>query len=126
MTKTDRLSSISPTHYPSTRKPQSQKVSGDNNFADTLTQAQGVKFSHHAKNRLQKRQIQLSDDGLSRLADAVDKVERKGGRESLVLMDGLAFIVNVQDRMVVTALDSNNRGEGVFTQIDSVVLADQD
>jgi hypothetical protein len=26
--------------------------------------------------------------------------------------------------MVITALDKNQRGEGVFTQIDSVVFAD--
>jgi len=51
-------------------------------------------------------------------------VEKRGGKESLVLMDDLAFIVNVRQRLVVTALDARERGEGVFTQIDSVVLAD--
>ena len=40
------------------------------------------------------------------------------------MVDDMAFIVNVRDRLVVTALDSKNRGEGVFTQIDSVVFAD--
>ena len=39
-------------------------------------------------------------------------------------MDDLAFIVNVKNRLVVTAMDTNKRGEGVFTQIDSVVFAD--
>jgi hypothetical protein len=39
-------------------------------------------------------------------------------------MDDLAFIVNIKDRLVVTAMDTNNRGEGVFTKIDSVVFAD--
>jgi flagellar operon protein len=93
-------------------------------FASTLEQAQDLKFSTHAQKRLEKRDIALTDDGLSRLAQAVDKVEKRGGRESLVLMDGLAFIVNVQQRLVVTAIDAESRREGVFTQIDSVVLAD--
>jgi len=39
-------------------------------------------------------------------------------------MDDIAFIVNVKSRMVITAMDATKRGEGVFTQIDSVVLAD--
>jgi len=56
---------------------------------------------------------------------AVDKADKRGARESLVLMDEMAFIVNVKDRIVVTAMDANQRGEGVFTQIDSVVLADK-
>jgi hypothetical protein len=41
-----------------------------------------------------------------------------------VLVDDMTFIVNVKQRLVVTALDANSRGEGVFTQIDSVVFAD--
>jgi len=41
-----------------------------------------------------------------------------------VLMDDLAFIVNVRDRLVVTAVDLEKRGQGVFTQIDSVVIAE--
>jgi flagellar operon protein len=73
---------------------------------------------------MQVREINLSDDGISRLANAVEKAEKRGGKESLVMVDDLAFIVNVRDRMVVTALDPGSRGEGVFTKIDSVVFAD--
>jgi len=93
-------------------------------FAQTLAEAQNIKFSNHAQKRLQTRNISLTDEGLTRLNNAVTKAERKGGQESLVLMDDLAFIVNVKNRLVVTALDTNNRGEGVFTKIDSVVFAD--
>lgn len=105
-----------------------QKTPQQNSFVDALaqkTQEQAIRFSNHAQKRLQSRAIQLSDDGLARLAQAVEKVDKRGGKESLVLMDDLAFIVNVKQRLVVTALDSNERGEGVFTQIDSVVLADK-
>jgi len=114
---------------PSTRNDQS-RVEGQS-FAETLAQkisqpeTQALKFSNHAQKRLETRDITLSDDGLARLAMAVDKAEKRGGRESLGLMDEMAFIVNVKDRIVVTAMDTNQRGEGVFTQIDSVVLADK-
>ncbi len=94
-------------------------------FADVLTKAQPLSFTKHAQNRLENRQIKLSDEGLARLAEAVDKAEKRGGQESLILMDDMAFIVNVKSRMVITAMDATKRGEGVFTQIDSVVLANE-
>ncbi|MCX6079931.1 MAG: hypothetical protein NTW32_10395 [Chloroflexi bacterium] len=93
-------------------------------FIETLQNVQNVKFSNHAQKRLQSRDINLNSDNVSRLSDAIDKAEKRGGKSSLVMVDDLAFIVNIKDRMVVTALDANQRGEGVFTQIDSVVFAD--
>ena len=72
----------------------------------------------------ESRQINLTADSVNRLSEAVDRVEKRGGQSSLVLMDDLAFLVNVPKRLVVTAVDANSRGEGVFTQIDSVVLAE--
>lgn len=104
---------------------------GAPDFAETVARAiagqvggEDLRFSNHAQKRLQSREISLSDDGLARLADAVGKAEKRGGRESLILMDDMAFIVNVRQRLVVTALDARKAGEGVFTQIDSVVLAE--
>jgi flagellar operon protein len=93
-------------------------------FNDILAQTQKLRFSNHAQKRLDSRQITLSSDGLNRLESAVDKAEKRGGRESLVMVDDMAFIVNVKDRLVVTAIDAQSRGDGVFTQIDSVVFAD--
>ena len=93
-------------------------------FIETLENVQGVRFSNHALKRLQTRDINLNSENVNRLSDAIDKAEKRGGKSSLVMVDDLAFIVNVNNRTVVTALDTNQRGEGVFTQIDSVVFAD--
>jgi flagellar operon protein len=93
-------------------------------FIETLEHVQGVRFSNHALKRLQTREINLNSENVSRLSDAIDKAEKRGGKSSLVMVDDLAFIVNIHNRTVVTALDANQRGEGVFTQIDSVVFAD--
>ena len=102
---------------------QVQSQPGGINFTQALNEAQGLHFSNHAQKRLEKRDIQLSDESVSRLADAVDKVEKRGGKSSLILMDDLAFIVNVHDRVIVTALNTKEQGEGVYSQIDSVVFA---
>jgi flagellar operon protein len=93
-------------------------------FLETLENVQRVHFSNHAQSRMQSREINLNSDNVNRLSDAIDKAEKRGGKSSLVMVDDLAFIVNVQSRTVVTALDKNQRGEGVFTQIDSVVFAE--
>jgi flagellar operon protein len=103
---------------------QSGKTQGGQSFSEVLSQVQEVQFSNHAQKRLESRQISLTPDSVSRLSDAVDRAEKRGGQSSLVLMDDLAFLVNVPRRLVVTAVDANSRGEGVFTQIDSVVLAE--
>ncbi len=110
---------------------QKAQQSGSDSFAEKLAQqslqaqqSQGLTFSKHAQNRLENRQINLTDEGIARLEAAVNKAEKRGGQESLILMDDMAFIVNVKNRMVVTAMDATKRGEGVFTNIDSVVLAD--
>lgn len=103
---------------------QSSPDAAPGTFARLLDQAEQLRFSNHAMKRLESRQIDLSDDGLQRLVQAVDKASQRGGQESLVLMENLAFIVNVRDRVVVTAVDMNKNGEGVFTQIDTVVVAD--
>jgi flagellar operon protein len=92
------------------------------NFAETLSQMEKLKFSNHAQKRLESRDINLNEQDMTRLSNAVEKAQAKGSRESLILMDELAFIVNVPQRTVVTTL--NRMGSGVFTQIDSVVFAD--
>jgi flagellar operon protein len=81
-----------------------------------------VKFSHHAQTRLESRNITLSDSDLKQLADAVDRAGQKGSQDSLVLMKNVAFIVNVKNRTVVTAVDGDNLNDNVFTNIDSAVL----
>ena len=82
-----------------------------------------VKFSSHALKRLESRNIQLSETELGRIQDAVYKAESKGSKDSLIMMDKTAFIINIPNKTVVTAIDVANSNENVFTNIDSVVFA---
>jgi len=81
-----------------------------------------VKFSSHAAKRLEARNIQLSDAELTKLQNAVEKAEQKGARDSLVMMDKTAFIVNIPNKTVVTAMQVDEGGDNIFTNIDSVVF----
>ncbi len=82
-----------------------------------------VRFSNHAEARLRAREIELSQSQRQRLDQAVEAAERKGARESLVLVDDLALVVSIRERTVVTALGASDRKPVVFTHIDSAVVA---
>lgn len=82
---------------------------------------QEVKFSKHANARLENRNIELSEDQLERLNQGVGQARTKQIQESLVMMDNLAFIVNVKNNTVVTAMEQGESGQ-VFTNIDGAVI----
>lgn len=108
--------------------PSSTKSTGgpSTNFEDLLQAQLGrppaVRLSAHAQRRLQTRNIAFGSEEAIRLEQAVEKAANKGSRESLILMDDLALVVNIKNRVVVTAVDAESRKENVFTNIDSVVL----
>ena len=81
-----------------------------------------LKFSKHALERLEDRNIQLSSEQLERLNDGAGKAGRKGIKDSLVIVDELAFIVNIPNQTVVTAMDSTETNENVFTNINGAVI----
>jgi flagellar operon protein len=88
----------------------------------SLDNQPGVKFSAHAVDRLHERNIALSNDDISRLNNAVSLAEGKGSRESLVLMNDLAFVVSVKNKTVVTAMANSQLKDNVITNIDSTVI----
>jgi flagellar operon protein len=87
-----------------------------------LTQADGLKFSSHAIERIQSRGIKLTPDDMKKLNDAVDKALQKGSKDTLVLMGENAFVVSAKNKTVITAMDKNQMKENVFTNIDSTVF----
>lgn len=84
--------------------------------------AQTVKFSKHAANRLSDRNIELTDEQMERLNDGTKKAGAKGIKDSLVLVDRLAFIVNTKSNTVITAMDQAETDENIFTNIDGAVI----
>ncbi len=87
-----------------------------------MLQKDSVKFSKHATSRLDSRQINLSEEQMTRLNAGIDKAMAKGIRESLVLMDNVALVVNIENKTVVTALDHSEATDHVFTNIDGAVV----
>jgi len=100
-----------------------KKVQGT--FADLLkTKVGGLTFSAHATTRMSSRKTEMSPEQMGKLEKAVDGAAQKGARESLVVMKNCAFIVNIPNRTVVTAMDGESLKQNIFTNIDSAVLSD--
>lgn len=80
---------------------------------------QEIVFSVHARRRLEERAIPLSQEVREKLEEGLRTLEAKGGRTSLIVIDGVAFVVNVPERTVITCVENENR---VFTHIDSALF----
>lgn len=105
--------------------------SGQESFSSILDKAQELskrneplKFSKHATARLNDRNIEISKDQLERLNQGKIQAGEKGINESLILVDSLAFIVNIPNNTVVTAMNQEDSSDSkVFTNIDGAVIA---
>jgi len=99
---------------------------GESDFRELLlekiAEEQKIKFSAHAKTRLESRNIELSTEKVSKIAEALNRAENKGAHDSLIVMENVAFIANIDNRTIITAIDEANMRENVFTNIDSAII----
>ena len=121
-TRPVNLLEIAQRNKPNQAAPRSGPASFKEMFSSELAAGREVLFSKHASQRLHSRGIELSDEQLNRIADAVDKASAKGSRETLILADDAALVVSVPNRTVITAFDREHLREGVVTSIDSAVI----
>lgn len=108
-----------------TSKTGNSQTAGDVSFQDIFQKKQeqavdNLKFSKHANARLLARNINLSAEQMKRLEQGTTKARAKGIQESLVMVDDLAFIVNVKNNTVITAV--NDMNDSIFTNIDGAVI----
>jgi flagellar operon protein len=97
-------------------------TSSDSKFAAMLD-AELIKFSGHAQNRMTSRDIKLNDVDVMRLDEACEKAKDKGAKESLVMLDDKMFVVAVDNKTVITMFDKTQMQNDIITNIDSFVFA---
>lgn len=81
-----------------------------------------ITFSKHANERLISRNINLDAEQMERLNKGIMQAKEKRINESLVMMDNIAFIVNIKNNTVVTAMDQSTNDSNIFTNIDGAVI----
>lgn len=115
---------IKPNSSPNTT--QRQNVTPNQGF-DSLLQQQiykqtEVKFSKHAMDRLQSRNIKLTKEDISKINDAVNKAAEKGVKEALIIMGNTALVTSIKNKTVITAATEENLKSNVFTNIDGAII----
>ena len=101
---------------------------GTPSFRSVLEQTQApatgesLRFSAHAMQRLQSRNITLSGGDVARMNAMADKAAAKGAKQSLFILRDTAMVVSIKNRTVITAVDQDSMKENVFTNIDSAAI----
>lgn len=85
-------------------------------------QSEGLSLTTHAARRLKERNLEMDASEYTKLKGAIDKLKTKGGQDSLVITGKAAYIVDVPNNRIVTAIDRDNMAENVFTKIDSTLI----
>lgn len=115
-----------PVHPGPATQPRGPDAPSGSSFADALRRAQEapdrLTLSAHAEQRVRQRGISLTPSDQDAMTEALDHLEAKGARDALLLRPDAAFVVNVPNRTVVTALDAGDLQNRVFTEIDSAYV----
>lgn len=105
---------------------QSNVQRNKRSFEEVLNQINNgtdeIKFSKHAVQRMDSRNINLNSDEVKRLESALSKAENKGIKEALILMDNKAFIASVKSKTIITTANPEGMKEKIFTNIDGAVI----
>jgi flagellar operon protein len=105
---------------------QSQRIAPNQSFDEILQQQINkqteVKFSKHALERLQSRNIKLSNEDISKINDAVNKAAEKGVKEALIIMGDTALVTSIKNKTVITAATEETLKNNIFTNIDGAVI----
>lgn len=99
-----------------------KKLTNKGLMIEELKNKASVKFSQHALEKLDLREIKISENALKKLNSGVKKAEDKGAKESLIMVKGVAYIVSIENKTVITMVRNNEKSKNVFTNIDSVVF----
>lgn len=81
-----------------------------------------INLSKHAQERILLRGIEIGEKEVDGINRAIELAGSKGVRDSLVIVNDKAFVINVPTRTIVTAIEKEDLKNRIFTNIDGVVI----
>ena len=81
-----------------------------------------VAFSKHAISRAEQRGIEITPNLIDQLKGSMVRAQAKGATNILAMDAEKAFIINVPNAKVITAITQEEMKESVFTNIDGAVF----
>lgn len=107
---------------------KSGSIQNKSAFGDLLQQevgkAEPLKISKHAEQRLNERNITISDGQWKSIQERVNEARKKGITDSLVVTKNAALVVSAKNNTVVTAMNRQEAGAHIFTNINGTILMD--
>lgn len=115
---------------PANKPPGTQELKSDPKNSEALSnfkeifddELKDLKISGHAAKRLKERNLEMDSAEYLKLREAVSQLRKKGGNDSLVITGKAAYIIDVKNQTIVTAMDKENMENNVFTKIDSTMV----
>ena len=89
---------------------------------DKALETRDVEFSKHAIIRAEERGIDITPDLIDQLRGSMIRAQAKGATNILAMDSEKAFIINVPNAKVITAITQDEMKENVFTNIDGAVF----
>lgn len=89
---------------------------------EKLEKSNLLQFSKHSKERIEQRGIEITDTLIKQLNTAADVARTKGAKDVVMIGSDAAFIVNIPNNVIITAMNGNEMKNNIFTNIDSAVL----
>ena len=89
---------------------------------DKVRETRDVEFSKHAILRAEERGIDITPDLIDQLRGSMIRAQAKGVTNILAMDAEKAFIINVPNAKVITAITQDEMKENVFTNIDGAVF----
>ena len=92
-------------------------------FNESLqTPSTEMKISNHAQKRMEERGIELNQSDLTSIEGAVEELNQKGSKNSLIVYKDMAFITSINNRTIITAMHTDEME--TITNIDSMKKID--
>lgn len=101
---------------------QASSVDFQRILQESISKNDNVKISAHAEQRMLERDIKLQEADMKLIKQAMNNLEQKGARESLMLYKDMAFIASVNNRTIITALQYKEMD--IVTNIDSAIVVE--
>lgn len=121
-----KLSSIQVNKDIKSQIPSKNTSHDQSHFADIMSEkirsSSEIEFSKHALARVVSRDVDLTSHQIERLNHGAQLARSKGLNNSLILVDQIAFVVNLNQNKVITTVNDQGMKDNVFTNIDGAVI----
>lgn len=83
-----------------------------------------LKVSKHAEQRMNQRGIEITSDRWHQIENKMHEAKKLGVNESLILLKDAALVVSAKNNTVITAMDRQEAGTQIFTNINGTIILD--